>query len=508
MKNKLIYSIIALGAAMSFSSCSSEDELAVVSELNESQIVHVTVTAGRDDDSSTRSELIPTSNGALECNWKEGDQLVVFSGINQTNKGKNLGVLTLTSGKDTNKGVFEGDIEIKNGQDLFLVYLGTAKTEELDKIPGSYTFDITKQDGSIAGMNSYDFMNKYVQNVTVVNKRTNIDVTMNRVFAHAHFSVDSDEFTLDKGDVIIVSTSTEMPDETYQITGKAEMDWSTSNLSMYGVNSITVTKTDSGKDLYLTLMPCNGDVNGNHPYNLRFEIVKDGVTYTASLGTHTWVAGTYVTATGNSDSPIKISNWTKQEDWVDFGLTSGNLWRNRNIGADSESGYGTYFAWGESREFNSNNIRDYCAFYILPKFNSNGGAMYVDYQGNSSYDTTVKVMSETGAVTPNQEDWIELIYECELEWTARNGIQGVEFSKNGKTIFVPTAGWKEPSGTLKDAGSEVMYWTSELKARYDVDDTVGAAISFTKDNFNLGPDDLYDCEFYVKAPIRPIKKAN
>ena len=34
-------------------------------------------------------------------------------------------------------------------------------------------------------------------------------------------------------------------------------------------------------------------------------------------------------------------------EYVDLGLTSGNLWASTNLGASSPSEYGSYFAWGE-----------------------------------------------------------------------------------------------------------------------------------------------------------------
>lgn len=38
-------------------------------------------------------------------------------------------------------------------------------------------------------------------------------------------------------------------------------------------------------------------------------------------------------------------------EYVDLGLPSGTLWAKMNVGAESETDYGLYFAWGETQGY-------------------------------------------------------------------------------------------------------------------------------------------------------------
>ena len=54
-----------------------------------------------------------------------------------------------------------------------------------------------------------------------------------------------------------------------------------------------------------------------------------------------------VTETGQSGSKIKTNGYT----YVDLGLPSGTLWATMNVGAESETDQGLYFAWGETQGY-------------------------------------------------------------------------------------------------------------------------------------------------------------
>lgn len=52
-------------------------------------------------------------------------------------------------------------------------------------------------------------------------------------------------------------------------------------------------------------------------------------------------------ASTNTDSPT--TGTLNGHDWVDLGLPSGTKWATSNVGANSPTAYGDYFAWGEMR---------------------------------------------------------------------------------------------------------------------------------------------------------------
>ena len=48
-----------------------------------------------------------------------------------------------------------------------------------------------------------------------------------------------------------------------------------------------------------------------------------------------------------------------QYDYVDLGLPSGTLWAKCNVGAKTETEYGDYFAWGETKPKNEYSWKNY-----------------------------------------------------------------------------------------------------------------------------------------------------
>jgi len=53
----------------------------------------------------------------------------------------------------------------------------------------------------------------------------------------------------------------------------------------------------------------------------------------------------------NANAPQYEVKSTLDYEYVDLGLPSGTLWAKCNIGANSETDYGLYFAWGETQGY-------------------------------------------------------------------------------------------------------------------------------------------------------------
>ena len=118
------------------------------------------------------------------------------------------------------------------------------------------------------------------------------------------------------------------------------------------------------------------------------------------------------------------------KEYVDLGLTSGNLWATCNLGANSPEEAGLYFQWGDTVGYTVEQIRE------LKKFSSD----YSDYKfGNSKafskYNTTDKkevldleddaayVMLGEGWRIPTKEDIIELCKETDIVIVDKNGVE-------------------------------------------------------------------------------------
>lgn len=158
-------------------------------------------------------------------------------------------------------------------------------------------------------------------------------------------------------------------------------------------------------------------------------------------------------------------NKTKPADEVeavDLGLSV--KWANMNVGAKKASGYGTYYAWGEtkSKEYYSWNT------YIWSKGDSQILTKY------STTDRRIQLApSDDAAHTnwggewrmPTVDEFEELMNpdKCTWEWTAQDGVNGYKVTgkKTGNSIFLPITGFRFYADTPFRAINGV-YWTSTL----------------------------------------------
>ena len=105
-------------------------------------------------------------------------------------------------------------------------------------------------------------------------------------------------------------------------------------------------------------------------------------------------------------------------EYVDLGLTSGSLWSIMNYGANKAEDNGSY---SNSKSFSS------------------WGSKWT---------------------MPTKEEFQELIDECEWTWTTLNDVNGYSIKgKNGKTMFLPAAGYESLTSTY-GVGTKLYYMTS------------------------------------------------
>ena len=135
-------------------------------------------------------------------------------------------------------------------------------------------------------------------------------------------------------------------------------------------------------------------------------------------------------------------------DYVDLGLSV--KWATCNVGASSPSGYGNYYAWGETSTKSSYDA-DNCKTY---------DCSLSDIRGNSSYDAARANWGGSWRL-PTMAEFDELVNNCDCEWITLNGVKGMCFTskRNGNSIFLPTAGWRCGASTL-GAGEGGYYWSS------------------------------------------------
>ena len=148
----------------------------------------------------------------------------------------------------------------------------------------------------------------------------------------------------------------------------------------------------------------------------------------------------------------KPDGYINGHGYVDLGLPSGKKWATTNIGANTESDAGSYFAWGEistKNEYTKDNA-------IVYPFQSSLGSII----GNPKYDAA-KYSWQSSWQLPSKEDFKELYDNSKMQWVKINGRYGRKITgPNGKSIFLPASGWIDGkvSSPLRD-NQYGLYWT-------------------------------------------------
>ena len=201
-----------------------------------------------------------------------------------------------------------------------------------------------------------------------------------------------------------------------------------------------------------------------------FTLASDTQIYTLTRTSRTLTAGkmyNFPSLPASTDA-----NWTVQnvsDLYVDLGLSV--KWAKYNVGATTETGYGDYFAWGETTGYNegkTNFASDLSNYYF-------GASPFTKYTG-SDYNTLEKEDDAAYAALGGKfrmptKDEMDALLALTKEWVTNyngSGINGYKFTGNGHTLFLPAAGYRNDSN-LYNAGSYGNYWSSSLTTDYPRD---------------------------------------
>lgn len=134
-------------------------------------------------------------------------------------------------------------------------------------------------------------------------------------------------------------------------------------------------------------------------------------------------------------------------DYVDLGLSV--RWATCNVGASNPSGYGDFFAWGET-EPKSAYTKDNCLTF---------NQYLYEIHGDSKYDAARALMAGDWRI-PTSEEYRELIEQCEWIWGCSGRHWGYKVvGPNGNSIFLPAAGWYGDR-LHKNTETDALYWTA------------------------------------------------
>lgn len=203
-------------------------------------------------------------------------------------------------------------------------------------------------------------------------------------------------------------------------------------------------------------------------------------------------------------------------DYVDLGIrdSEGNpiFWATMNIGASSETGYGYYYAWGETTTKSSYTIANYKwntpgstdkLGYNKYQIADNSKGIWYDESGNFIGDGLTTLEAEDDAATANWGDGWRMPTKEEMEALIKNCNLSFEYpmikisnkDDNTKFILLPQAGYKTPTGHMQ-SGGWATYWTSTIGSN-----TFGGQVFMVYSSLNplFNPK-----ERFWGFPIRPV----
>lgn len=207
-----------------------------------------------------------------------------------------------------------------------------------------------------------------------------------------------------------------------------------------------------------------------------------------------------------------------EPEYVDLGLSV--LWAKCNLGAEKESDYGNYYAWGEIEQHDGwpedrstyPYSWDYYKFgYPMTKYNTTDQLVTLEKN-----DDAVSVVFGNGWRMPTSNEWDELKSSSNTskEWVENyndTGVKGCLFTSliNGNTLFIPASGYYAES-RVGSIGGHAYLWTSSIdypREQKPFEYAISFDIYFNSVGGYAG---AYSTPRYrfVGQPVRPVKPKN
>ena len=454
--------LMAMVAMILFSTGCDKNSLVEQNPSGEVKMQTVTISAGISNDAQTKTaigglvaeEVDGVTKTFRKVVWKAGDKIGVTAQdadgntiMKQVDDGEGglvdstdpmIYEFTLTSGMDTEKGEFEGELPDVAGvriKEAFYPYLadGTAtiKTEQT-ATPGSFDETVALMQATRNAADSLVFSHKaaYI-------KITPSDYDYKQI---AVSLTDSENITTsytikNEGGAIAKDT-------TYYIAVPGSDNYTSLSLCCYVDDTRCYTRT-SKKSINLS----NGKILSIPEITLN-DLRANGHAF------------------------------------VDLGLPSGNLWATCNIGAETEYKYGHYFAWAETTQRQVSENDPTFGWDTTPYWDVDNSTDETQYFTKYSSDskTTLELEDDAAHVNwggdwrmPTKEDFEELLAHFPVEnrvyKTNENasldfyGVYLYSPSGSDKYLYFPLSGFynaENPTTQEYNEGGCGRYWSSSL----------------------------------------------
>ena len=410
---------------------------------------------GNEGDTQNSSKVkvsctIPINNGGKSdfsnvmtdgsIKWSKGYERIYLAIPNESNP-QIIELVSPETTVESNILTFEGEVAegLLTEGEYEVWYLGNSKESGNSYITETKEGDIIKSiSGSIASqsgdLNDLGYCHIAMTKVTAKTEGEDVVLSLNGTLknkiAIAHLNLEG--ITQLKGDAIVGTEYT-----LQYVDGAFEF-------SVTQDAAANIAVTDGTNASYVVLFPnatANIDLKSNTSKKVTF---KGGVE--ANKIYYKFI----------SDMEYKPLAWEEYEDgsgagsheYVDLGLSV--KWATCNVGAISPEDYGQYFAWGETSP-KDEYTEDNCSTY---------NKEMSDIAGNAQYDAATAIWGGDWRMPTNAE-LQELFENCTWTWTTQNGVNGYNVEgPNGKSIFLPAAGYLDGSSTNDTAESFGYYWSS------------------------------------------------
>lgn len=470
-KASKVLPFMALAAAF-LTSCSSDnlaDSSQQTSNSEEKKTVTFTATVA-EENSDTRMGMDKIDIYNAQFYWHKGDAIAV-----QIHQGVTYGqaIFTTTDSDGTTDAKFAGYVTQPNTLDGYAKFpVDGGSFSSADKVsynlPGTYTYDKVESNifpKKVDGTITYP-VNK--TNMPMLGKSDNKSWTQDDTHYNGNIA-----FRHVAGMAIIrvekmpVTAGTLTVTSDCQLAGTFEINGfrystnpvieTTKEVGGNGYKNVTFKFTNATKDavgvFYLPM--ATGD----------YENVKIAISDENGGSTTTCTQLDKLTITRANVTVVPVTNTRviNGHKFVDLGLSV--LWAETNIGAETASEYGNYYAWGETSTKDSYDWSNYAhgkSESEMTKYDTS------DKNTLETTDDAAYTLWSSSCRMPTKEEFDELAKEenCKWEWVMVNGVNGYKVTslKEGYTdnsIFLPAAGCRTSTDKV-DRGSAGFYYSSSL----------------------------------------------
>lgn len=187
-------------------------------------------------------------------------------------------------------------------------------------------------------------------------------------------------------------------------------------------------------------------------------------------------------------------------EYIDLGLPSGTLWAKCNVGANSETNYGLYFAWGETIGYIATQVPSEKKFWWDNyRFNPSGDGLTITKYNETDGKTTLDAEDDAAHINwggdwhmPTKAQYEELLNTTYVTNTwvenyQNSSVNGRLFTSvsNGSTLFIPAAGFCGENEAY-DAGEYGYVWTSSFSMPSTNDVSGAWELGFGSDEMAIG----------------------